>query len=40
MRAPTGECFGIGRTVSTALRRDERTGDPFSSPIPIQFIRS
>jgi ADP-ribosyl-[dinitrogen reductase] hydrolase len=28
----TGRCFGIGRTVLSALRRFEQTGDPFAGP--------
>ena len=34
-RSATGRCFDIGKTVSDALRRFERTGDPYSgSPDP------
>ena len=29
-RSATGRCFDIGNTVSDALRRFERTGDPYS----------
>jgi hypothetical protein len=28
--SPTGRCFDIGRTVEFALRRFEKTGDPYA----------
>jgi len=28
--SPTGRCFDIGRTVESALRRFEKTGDPYA----------